>query len=108
MKNFKWSKIIQILGVSLFLAGFSAACAGSTDSDSSAYGAGGTTAILALVSGAALNATTPEQLGAIVENPGDLDEDGVSDVVVETDAGARYVLFLNTDGTIKAYEEAGQ
>ncbi|MCP3938021.1 MAG: hypothetical protein GY708_21950, partial [Actinomycetia bacterium] len=61
--------------------------------------------------------TTPlddsDNFGRSVGSIGDLDDDGVADVAVGakgdddggTDRGAVYILFLNTDGTIKAEQK---
>jgi len=56
-----------------------------------------------------------DQFGASVAGLGDLDEDGVEDVAVGTPGdfqgggqGAFYVLFLNSDGTVKAETKVNQ
>lgn len=54
-----------------------------------------------------------DQFGHDVDQIGDLDGDGVTDLVVgalydddgDTNAGAVYVLFMNTDGTVKAEQK---
>ncbi len=51
--------------------------------------------------------------GASIANIGDLDNDGVIDLAVgayadddgATDKGAVYILFMNTDGTVKSYQK---
>ncbi|HEX6882777.1 MAG TPA: PKD domain-containing protein [Planctomycetota bacterium] len=54
-----------------------------------------------------------DQFGRAAANLGDLDGDGVTDVAVSanydddggTNKGAVYILFLNTDGTVKAFQK---
>ncbi|MBQ19968.1 MAG: hypothetical protein CMD31_04370 [Flavobacteriales bacterium] len=54
-----------------------------------------------------------DQFGYGVENIGDLNKDGVTDIIVGaigdddggTDRGAVWILFLNTDGTVKSHQK---
>ena len=55
-----------------------------------------------------------DRFGASIAGPGDIDDDGIPDMVVGaygdddgsgSDSGAVYVLFLNTDGTVKAEQK---
>ncbi|MBU0975707.1 MAG: DUF4215 domain-containing protein [Patescibacteria group bacterium] len=54
-----------------------------------------------------------DYFGSSVSNLGDLDLDGVEDIAVgaerddddHSDAGAVWILFLNTDGTVKSYQK---
>ena len=54
-----------------------------------------------------------DQFGLSATAPGDVDKDGVNDLVVGanqdddggTDRGAVWVLFLNTDGTVKSHQK---
>jgi len=54
-----------------------------------------------------------DRFGVAVDNLGDLDEDGVTDLIVGseldddggTDIGAAWILFLNSDGTVKSHQK---
>lgn len=60
--------------------------------------------------------TTPDptygQFGWNTTGIGDLDNDGVEDIVASTfkdnNVGSMYVLFMNTDGTVKSKQKIGQ
>jgi len=52
--------------------------------------------------------TNNDRFGLSVANLGDLDEDGVTDIAVGTpsdDEGSVWILFLNTDGTVKSHQK---
>jgi hypothetical protein len=61
-----------------------------------------------------------DEFGVAVVSPGDLDDDGVADLVVGAwgdddaaggsglDRGALYVLFLNADGTVKSHQKISE
>jgi hypothetical protein len=59
------------------------------------------------------NLTNGDHFGNTVAGVGDLDDDGVEDLIVAapyddtegTNRGAVYVLFLNSDGTVKAHQK---
>ena len=54
-----------------------------------------------------------DQLGYSITNIGDLDGDGITDIAIgayldddgTTDSGAVYIVFLNSDGSVKSYQK---
>lgn len=69
--------------------------------------------ISSLQGGLTAQITSGDWFGADIANAGDFDNDGVTDLIVtsqkdddgQTDAGAIYLIFRNTNGTVKSHQK---